>query len=230
MFTVDYKHRSWNHICWVANFKNNEHTLFYNGNKIGTKKLGMKTSVNSFQGYPNQTKQFLVLGQEPDEFKGGFTRDQVFEGKISRFNWWNYTLEDIVIGDIASCTDNKLGNFVSWNEDFFIIDNLKIIRGVSSKEFCATRETWLFFPGRRTRDDAEDLCGAHGGRVVVPRSPQENKKVQDMYNIHKDQCRMPHSDIDMVGWLGVVSVSRKTYISKFGNILYSSKYTNVTKR
>ena len=98
MFTVDYKHRSWNHICWAANFKSNEHTLFYNGKKVGTKALEKENSIKSFQGYPNQTKQFLVFGQEPDEFKGGFTKDSLFEGKMSRFNWWDHQLDDNLIG------------------------------------------------------------------------------------------------------------------------------------
>ena len=91
-------------------------------------------------------------------------------------------------------------------------------------------ETWIFFPGRRTRDYAEDLCGAHGGWVVVPRSQQENKEVQDMYNINADQCRIPGSDIDMVGWLGIVSIETKMYISQYGNILYNASYTNISKR
>ena len=98
LFTLPYKHRSWNHICWVANFKSNEHTLFYNGKKIGTKKLDNVLSTQSFQGYPEQNKQFLVLGQEPDEYMGGFNRDQTFEGKISQLNWWDYQLEDRLIG------------------------------------------------------------------------------------------------------------------------------------
>lgn len=133
------------------------------------------------------------------------------------------------VDDAARCHFNKLGNIVSWKKDLFRINALNI-REVSSDEFCTSQETWLFFPGKRTRDDAENLCGAHGGWVVVPRSTKENKKVQDMYNKHKDQCRIPESDIDLVGWLGTVFIEKKTYISQFGHILYNASYSNVTKR
>ena len=37
-----------------------------------------------FQGGKKVSSQFLILGQEPDEFLGGFDKEQVLKGKISQ--------------------------------------------------------------------------------------------------------------------------------------------------
>ena len=98
MFTLEYKHRSWFHICLRYDNLNSQFSFFYNGNFIGKVKTPAKYRV---KGFPQYTNQFLLFGQEPDKFKGSFDPYQVLQGKISRFNWWNYPVNDSQIYSFA---------------------------------------------------------------------------------------------------------------------------------
>lgn len=172
-----------------------------------------------------------MFGQEPDEFKGGYIKEQVFQGKISQFNWWDSALNASIIAAMANCQNGDFkGNIVSWSKENFQLEGGLVFREANSQEFCSKEEKWLFFPGRRTRRDAERLCGAHGGWVVVPKNQEENQKVLDMYKENEETCKMPDSDLDMVGWVGTVLVNGSVFVSQFDKLIFNASFTNVIKR
>ena len=82
----------------------------------------------------------------------------------------------------------------------------------------------LFFPGRIDRGRAEDLCGSHGGSVVVPKDEEENKIVSDLYNQNKKDCKDDISDV--IGWLGATISDAKVYSTQYGSHTGLAQYTN----
>ena len=71
-------------------------------------------------GYPKYEKQFLVIGQEPDEFKGGFYEKQLLQGKVSQFNWWSYLLNISMITSLADCEQSLKGDVIPWKRESFM--------------------------------------------------------------------------------------------------------------
>ena len=78
-FTVDYRHRTWNHFC--IRYDNLTFTFLYNGDLVGEKR-------HYFSGINEYFQQFLIFGQEPDSYRdrfagannsGGFDHLQVFQ-------------------------------------------------------------------------------------------------------------------------------------------------------
>ena len=58
--------------------------FYFNGLRIGEGFfIQPGTTKKGVPGFPDIKKQFLVLGQEPDLFKGGYDALQSFQGKIS---------------------------------------------------------------------------------------------------------------------------------------------------
>ena len=183
-FTVDYRHSTWNHICWSLDGKIKEAAFFFNGNFIGKIKIKEEYTVHGFPEFEN----FLLFGQEPDYFKGGFDKQQALQGKISRFNWWSYVLQENVIYNFAHCNQIEEGDIVSWRKSLFSIES-NLVETVEPKVFCDPPDKWIFFPGQRKHSEAENLCAAHGGWIVVPTSPDENQMVQDLYRDNSKDCK-----------------------------------------
>lgn len=78
--------------------------FYFNGQLIDTANIVGYT----VKGQPEVGKQFLLFGQEPDLYRGGFQIEEALQGKLSRFNWWNTVLSDKNIR--VSC-DFKLSSF-----------------------------------------------------------------------------------------------------------------------
>lgn len=202
-FSVQHRHRTWNHICWTLDSNKGDVQFFFNG---GQHQSSMVPNKYFLQGYE---KQFLVFGQEPDAFKGGFDKYQLLQGKVSQFNWWNSILDEDYIKELALCTKVGNGNIVNWTKgsfQWFAVEVEDIDPGL----FCDSTEKWLFFPGRRRRDQASVLCDSHGGQIVAPKSPEENFKAMRLYKDNLQECQQKGSNI--IGWLGV-NLSQNEHVS-----------------
>ena len=224
-FTVDYRHRSWNHICVRHNGELGLTMFYYNGELIGERKQQPDQSRIAVQGAPEFTRQFLVFGQEPDLFRGGFNALQAFQGGIAEFNWWGRELDETVIRSLAACWDGSkhaVGDVVAWQREDFEVKNV-LLEEIDSLQFCRTR-SFLFFPGRLNRREAETLCGSHGGGVAVPQTQAENELVTKLYTSNLIDCK--DNSTGIIGWVGAIIKERETYSSFFGSILMKLNYTN----
>ena len=165
----------------------------------------------------------MVFGQEPDSFKGGYNTFQLLRGKISQFNWWSYALEETEIKDLSNCLKIGKGDIVDWEKKSFNTHSIKINK-VDPRIFCDSSEKLIFFPGRRRLTEASDLCTAHGGWIVVPKSSNENAKVMNMYKDNIEDCNQ--EGLDTIGWLGVSYYDEKYYVSQPNGIVRASNFTN----
>ncbi|XP_036003615.1 pentraxin fusion protein [Fundulus heteroclitus] len=53
----------------------------------------------------------VILGQDPDNYLGGFDINQSFVGEISDVNLWDYVLSDTAVQDMMTA---KRGNVLDW--------------------------------------------------------------------------------------------------------------------
>ena len=176
-----------------------------------------------FPGYPKYKKQFLVIGQFPRIYKGGFDNKKSLKGKISQFNWWSRVLNDSIIENMAECKKRLKGDIISWDRKSFTTNGLQI-ELQKSDVFCDSKKKLFFFPGKRTRKSAEFLCGAHGGSVVTPESKQENEKVLQMYFENRQDCTQENTDV--LGWIGTSYYNSNLLKTKFYKVVKEISYQN----
>ena len=115
------------------------------------------------------------------------------------------------------------GDIVDWGNNSFITHSIKI-NEIDPRIFCDCSEKLILFPGRRRLTEASDLCTAHGGWIVVPKSSNENAKVMNMYKDNIEDCKQ--EGLDAIGWLGVSYYDEKYYISQSNGIVRTSNFTN----
>ena len=217
--SVWFRHRTWNHICWLFDSPRGRVIFHYNDEKYES-----EISVNKFQIYDNKN-QFVIFGQEPDTFKGGFDKAQVFQGKLSRFNLWSFILEEDLILRMAECYEKGSGDIVNWTKDSFEWFELEV-EEVDDDTFCNGEVKYLFLPGRRRRDQASLMCAAHGGWIVAPKSNEENQAVHKMYMDYRVKYDCKDETSVMIGWLGVQAGENQHFISKPNDNIEVINFTN----
>ena len=219
--SVKFKHRSWNHICWSLNTTTGYNRMHVNA-QVVSQGFVNHTKIK-FPGYPKYKKQFLVIGQFPRIYKGGFDNKKSLKGKISQFNWWSRVLNDSIIENMAECKKRLKGDIISWDRKSFTTNGLQI-ELQKSDVFCDSKKKLFFFPGKRTRKSAEFLCGAHGGSVVTPESKQENEKVLQMYFENRQDCTQENTDV--LGWIGTSYYNSNLLKTKFYKVMKEISYQN----
>ena len=184
----EYRHRSWNHICWGYSSLRNIHKFYFNGKLIGV------ASINN--GYPipaaDESKvASLILGQEPDVFNGKFSVSQLFNGDLSELNLWDTLLSDDDILALGHCKSSLKGNILPW-EKYWIRNHGALMTEVDAEMFCKEEVKLIIFPKRRPRPIARNLCTSHGGQLIAPSSMEENENMIQLLFQHKDVCMEEH--------------------------------------
>ena len=99
----------WHHIC--TTWENGEGSWhFY----IDTE---LKGSGSDFEtGHVISSGGIVILGQDQDEYGGGFESDQSFNGKMFGVNMWDYEMsEDEIVQLFSRCFGPK-GNYLKWSD------------------------------------------------------------------------------------------------------------------
>ena len=225
--STDFQPREWHHLCWSIDTKTGLNRIFLNGN-LSIEGISNYTKT-SLPGTPTDAKQFLLLGQEPDDFKGQFDNKQLLRGKLSQLNIWSRNLDGSDVEAMAKCqldSSTFAGDIVTWSQESFTTNGLKIEQ-LETENFCSNTKNIIFFPGRRTRSNAEELCGAQGGWVVAPESKEENQLVLDTYLKHKEECIQ--SNTEVIGWLGSSFYKDRHFSTKFFQARKEVLYNNYMK-
>lgn len=219
-FSVVYRHRTWNHICWTFNGNTQEVNFFFN-TAVHEKKISpVRFQVFGSNVYKNA---FLVFGQDPDRHKSRYDIYQLLAGKISRFNWWDSVLREDYVHSLAACKESGQGNIVSWSKELFEMINAEVL-DIDPALLCSSSETWVFFPGRRRLDHATSLCESHGGWIVTPNSQEENSDALKIYKDNLDKCKQEGST--SIGWLGVRYYKQSSHIKKANGDIKMLTYDN----
>ena len=220
--SIKFQHRAWNHICWSLDTKTGNNIIYNNGQIVS--QAIVETTRTPIPGSPKHTKQFLILGQEPDKFLGGFDENQLLVGKLSRFNWWSKVLNSSTVDKMANCNLNIEGNVVAWKKESFKTNGGLRVYDLNPNEFCDISPRLFFFSGRRSRISAENLCGAHGGWVVTPKSAKENENILKIYSENEQECGTENRKT--LGWIGVSHFKSKYFVTKFFKAVKDLVYLN----
>ena len=240
----EYRHRTWNHICWSYSRQSLLNKFYYNGKLIGIKPMSEVVTIPT----ADQSKMAsFILGQEPDIFNGEFEVTQVFNGEISELNLWGSVLTDDEILSLGNCQniskDWESSLLLSWekkwikNHGSFIEDNF------NTDNFCKTHERFIVFARRQPHDIAIDLCTSHGGQLITPNSLEENEKMMNLMNDHRDTCIEENptnpANTGKAVWIGLVrenfiwyslnaegNKSQPTF-TNLGNKANSNYYSNI---
>ena len=120
---------------------------------------------------------------------------------------------------------------MSWNEK-----NLRIHTAARTKDavisiledaasiLCREEMQLLVSPARLTLDAARAFCVVHGGRIVAPRSMEENDEVMGLIAKHHNATCLNEDVKNMQNkgralWLGLKKVDSRLVALLIGNIL-----------
>lgn len=121
----------------------------------------------------------IVLGQEQDDFGGGFVQEEMFFGSLSQMNIWSRALSHREIRDLVSCKMELHGDIFSTDIDS--MENYNVTESFSFlKDLCNDDQNFVIFPDVLDFADAMDFCGKTGGPVYTPRSCKESS--ESFYN------------------------------------------------
>ena len=99
----------WHHIC--TTWENGEGSWhFYIDAEL-------KGSGRDFQtGHVISSGGIVILGQDQDEYGGGFESDQSFNGKMFGVNMWDYEMSEDEIVQLFSRCFGPEGNYLKWGD------------------------------------------------------------------------------------------------------------------
>ena len=89
-----YRHRAWNHVCWVYSGLTGISKLYHNGILASEKLLVTRYKYPTIAGHDAVFDDAFVIGQEPDSLRGDFTEKEAFFGSIAELHLWDRLLKD----------------------------------------------------------------------------------------------------------------------------------------
>ena len=224
-------HRTWIHFCWSFSSASGRNKFYYNGNLLGNSIINISDKRNVLHNSTEMFASALLFGQEPDSIRGSFNKFQAFIGDLTGLNIWNYTVNDANIKNIAECKSWEKGNIVAWEKNTIRTYNVIIKPLVDPTSLCFEDQRFVIFPQKVLYPEAQEQCAIHGGKLVVPRSEEENSKVLKIVNKHKKQCNKPMAKTSEkpAVWIGAKKVNSKWYEARSdgttGNLLNYTKWT-----
>ena len=167
----------------------------------------------------------FIIGQEPDEIRGGYEANQAYIGDIAELNVWSYILTEEKIKSFVQCNNGgRDGDVVSWKMENFEFYETSPTLIEDDKFFCIPEEKIVFFPKKMTRSTAIEQCKAHGGHLFTPRTEEENSAFLHMVSSHMDECQ-DHL-LGNIAWLGGIMESGSLKIFDKDQKMVSSNFTN----
>lgn len=235
VFKMDVKpffHRSWAHLCWSFSSLSGESKFYYNGLLLGIYILHEthenKTVINSRS---NLFDAAFIFGQEQDSMRGGYDKFQAFMGDLTELGLWNYIVADNKIREMAICKDWTKGNVVAWEKRYINAHNVILKDLEDRSSLCIDRHRLVIFPQKVIYSQAKEVCAIHGGKLVIPRSEQENSKLIQIVAKHKNNCvENGNPEGEKAVWIGVRGINNVWYeTNSNGSLGNSINYTKWSK-
>ena len=192
-------HRQWNHVCIIYSTLTSSSSIYFNGVFIETQKQDYLPII---PGTENVKESAFILAQEPDSMRGDFSADQAFYGSISELNMWNVSLKEELIQDMATARSFMKGNVVYWRKENFKTENI-VIKDIQDEKsvFLNKRKSYVIFPKKLLKNEAESTCLAQGGSMVVPGSKIETSEATKVLLKHSEACKSENEVTEC--WLGL---------------------------
>ena len=99
-----FRHRTWNHICWMYSGTTGCHDVYYNGDMMKRVCVDFKGEARSkIEGSKNVSNYSFIIGQEQDVLGGSFESRQTFNGNLTDLNIWGKLLDYPNVLDLSKC-------------------------------------------------------------------------------------------------------------------------------
>ena len=203
--SIPYRHREWNHICFTYSSIKNVTQFYYNGKPITTERSNNIKNLPRIFSDKSLFKSTFTVAQEPDNITGGYSPMQLFNGEISELNLWGEMIHEIQIIALANCSSNTKGDVVAWEKQRFVINKADVREINNNALFCEPQNTFAIFPQRTAYLNSKNLCEIHGGKLVVPTSDADQKKILNILSRHKRACIDTQNELlkGKAIWLGM---------------------------
>ena len=223
--SLQYRHRQWNHICFVYSFDKRIGKLYYNGDEFKQVSAG---NFSKFENGKNISKSSFEIAQEPDIFLGGYDPAQLFNGELSELNMWSKVLTKDAIRSLANCSILSSGDIIAWKRESFTINEASIYELVNSSSLCERKKTMVIFPEKTSFEGAKSVCDIHGGKLVTPFSQREEKEVIDILEQHKEACLDQTTNLQQgkAIWMGMERKNKVWYAHDTHDQMKTLNYTN----
>ena len=223
----NYRHRTWNHICWSYSSLNKENKFYYNGNFVGSRSMKASSPIPIADEFKITS---FILGQDPDIYNGEFSATQLLNGELSELNLWDTILSDDLIATLGNCKKKEQGNVIYWDKTLVKNHGALILDTFDIESFCTEEETFVVFPKRQPMSIARDLCTSHGGQLITPNSLDENQKMIDILEQHKDVCMEENptnpANTGKATWLGLIKKNSTWYTLDSESQILPLNFTN----
>ena len=197
---VPIKRLEWEGLCIVVNFTQTKLTILM-------KNLKEEINIEDNLKHSNESLKIskdgnFVIGQDQDNFQGGFNAAESFSGLITDMFLTGQFLDSDFIKNYLNCQvfypKASLVNFKNINDTFDIFEDTKIIE-VESNTTCNEDEMNLvFLPDGTTFSIAENFCQTLKGTLPVP----SNEKQNELFYQSSDRCRKLGF---LKAWIGIKS-------------------------
>ncbi|XP_069028739.1 serum amyloid P-component-like [Embiotoca jacksoni] len=109
----------WNSVCWTWDSGTGLTQLWLNGLRTSQKLVGLN--------YVVRRDLNIVVGQEQDEFGGGFKTSDSFEGDITDLHMWDHVVSSCDIRSYMNQGSFTPGNLLSWSQlNYEVVGNVFI--------------------------------------------------------------------------------------------------------
>ena len=224
-YSIPFRHRQWNHICFTYSSLKKLAKFYYNG-----KLVSIENSTNFTLEISGKSvyKSSFIVGQEPDKINGGFSSVQLFNGDLSELNIWRRILSDEQIVSLSQCHLLIRGDIISWEQNNFDINEVKVIGSQEKDIFCKAQRRLVIFPQRQSYKRAQTLCKIHGGKLTVPLSRSDDTSILHILSKHKRACLQEQNVLAKghATWLGMERYQTKWYSTDTTGRLQRINYTN----
>ena len=99
----------WHHLCLTWQNLDGAYEFYVDGVQQVPSGRGSMKKDHVIQ------KGALILGQEQDSYKGGFSEYQSLQGNLSSVNMWDRVLTAQEVSALAKKCPTAEGNFLSWS-------------------------------------------------------------------------------------------------------------------
>ncbi|XP_068239403.1 uncharacterized protein [Palaemon carinicauda] len=207
---------TWYHICFVANSENQTGTFYLNGAVHSVKRLSRRHIFLNGS---------LVLGQETDDYDGGFHALQSFSGAITGFNLYSRPLNATEVSSLFLCSQEfEEGDLVAWSKAEWEISGPVTIEEVADIEYCLQNKfKFVVFAERKPYDGAKHFCRSLKSTLALPRNSKENGLLYYASEPFSEVCQ-PHNHATAFFWLGATSTKKGNWTDQQGNAIDYSNF------
>lgn len=116
----------WNSVCWTWDSRTGLTQVWLNGLHTSQKLVA--------QSYTTRGDLSIIIGQEQDEFQGGFNTNDAFEGSITDLHMWDHVVSACDIRSYMNQGSFGPGNLLNWKNLHYTVSGNVFIQDADFEE------------------------------------------------------------------------------------------------